>query len=93
MTDYASSDYAAALEALLVTLGNLKVDQPDLFTADEWDEILSIVGEDMYSMGRKGYVPALRSLLGMVTSMFVFEDTPTSLIERFTEVSRELSRL
>lgn len=90
--DYYSTDFVTALDALMVTLGNLMVDQPSLHETDDWDEMLSIVGEDMFVAGRGSEWGMVQELMSIVTGMWTFEDVPASLRQRFHEVLSNTGR-
>lgn len=92
MTNFASSDFATTLDALLVTLANMKIDSGHLMTDDKWDGLFTMVGESMYDAGKDGRWMDVQAMLSYITINFTVESTPISLMSRMREVKANIGR-
>lgn len=88
-SDFRSTDLGYAIEALSVTIADLKTDKSAVFDG-MYDEVLAVVGEDCFRFGMEGDKTFIKNAMG---GLRVFAlNPPNSLLARIAEVEREVAR-
>lgn len=86
MSDFNSTDLAVAIEALAVTIHNFQQDSPEVMMKEEWDELLRVVGEDLYQAGGRRDTTSVVWNLSKATGMMPRHLQTKSMKARVSDV-------